>query len=95
MMGSNILRVRRTKAQAKEAYDRISRFYDYLAGVFEKKYRDRTLELLEIKRGEVVLEIGFGTGHCLKRIAEVGGRGGQGLRHRHLLRDAGGQQAEA
>ena len=69
-MGSkNILRVRRTKAQAKEVYDRISRFYDYLAGVFEKKYRDRTLELLEIKRGEVVLEIGFGTGHCLKRIA--------------------------
>lgn len=34
-----VLRVCRTKAQAKKAYDKISRFYDYFAGVFEKKYR--------------------------------------------------------
>ncbi len=36
---NGILRVQRTKAQAKESYDKISRFYDYFAGVFEKKYR--------------------------------------------------------
>ena len=71
-----VLRVYRTKAQAKESYDKISRFYDYFAGVFEKKYRNMALERLDIKRGETVLEIGFGTGHCLKQMAEsVGDEG--------------------
>ncbi len=72
-----VLRVYRTKAQAKKAYDKISRFYDYFAGVFEKKYRNRALELLDIKRGEIVLEIGFGTGHCLKKMAELVGEKGK------------------
>ena len=72
-----VLRVYRTKAQAKKAYDKISRFYDYFAGVFEKKYRNRALELLDIKKGEIVLEIGFGTGHCLKKMAELVGEEGK------------------
>ncbi|HAJ32203.1 MAG TPA: 2-heptaprenyl-1,4-naphthoquinone methyltransferase [Candidatus Atribacteria bacterium] len=72
-----VLRVYRTKAQAKESYDKISRFYDYFAGVFEKKYRSMALERLDIKRGETVLEIGFGTGHCLKRMAESVGEDGR------------------
>ncbi|UCF57248.1 MAG: class I SAM-dependent methyltransferase, partial [Deltaproteobacteria bacterium] len=65
-----ILRVCRSKEQAKESYDKISPFYDYFAGIFEKKYRDIALERLCIDEGETVLEIGFGTGHCLKQIAE-------------------------
>jgi demethylmenaquinone methyltransferase/2-methoxy-6-polyprenyl-1,4-benzoquinol methylase len=69
--------VDRSKAQAKKAYDKISRFYDYFAGVFEKKYRNRALELLDIKKGEIVLEIGFGTGHCLKKMAELVGEEGK------------------
>ena len=72
-----ILRVPRTKAQAKQTYDRVSRFYDYFAGIFERKYRDRALELLDIRKGEVVLEIGFGTGHCLKQMAELVGEEGK------------------
>lgn len=72
-----VLRVYRTKVQAKESYDKISRFYDYFAGVFEKKYRNITLERLDIKRGETVLEIGFGTGHCLKQMAESVGEEGK------------------
>ncbi len=72
-----VLRVDRSKAQAKKAYDKISRFYDYFAGVFEKKYRNRALELLDIKKGEIVLEIGFGTGHCLKKMAELVGEEGK------------------
>lgn len=72
-----VLRVYRTKVQAKESYDKISRFYDYFAGVFEKKYRNMTLERLDIKRGETVLEIGFGTGHCLKQMAESVGEEGR------------------
>lgn len=71
-----ILGVYRSKEQAKETYDKLSRFYDYFAGIFERKYRDMALERLCIAEGETVLEIGFGTGHCLKRIAEsVGGAG--------------------
>ena len=72
-----VLRVYRTKAQAKESYDKISRFYDYFAGVFEKKYRNMALERLDIKRGETVLEIGFGTGHCLKQMVESVGEEGR------------------
>ncbi len=72
-----ILRVHRTKAQAKQSYDKISRFYDYFAGVFEKEYRNMALERLNIIRGETVLEIGFGTGHCLKQMAESVGENGK------------------
>jgi demethylmenaquinone methyltransferase/2-methoxy-6-polyprenyl-1,4-benzoquinol methylase len=73
----NVLRVYRSKAQAKESYDKISHFYDYFAGVFEKKYRNMALERLNIKRGEIVLEIGFGTGHCLKQMAQSVGENGK------------------
>ena len=72
-----VLRVYRTKAQVKESYDKISRFYDYFAGVFEKKYRNMALERLNLERGEIVLEIGFGTGYCLKQMAESVGENGQ------------------
>ncbi|WP_342764362.1 methyltransferase domain-containing protein [Thermococcus sp. M36] len=60
----------RTKAQAKRLYDRISRFYDFFAFP-EGRYRDRALELLDIRRGETVLEIGFGTGRALVKMAEL------------------------
>lgn len=73
---SAILPVPRTKEEAKQFYDRISRFYDYLTAAFERKYAQRALERLSIQQGETVLEIGFGAGHCLQRIAEqVGQRG--------------------
>ena len=35
------------------------------------------LELLHLKIGEVALEIGFGTGHCLKQMAESIGVNGK------------------
>ncbi len=72
-----ILRVHRTKTQAKKSYDKISRFYDCFAGVFEKKYRTMALKRLNINKGETVLELGFGTGHCLKQIAESVGENGK------------------
>jgi len=72
-----ISRVKRTKAQAKKSYDRISKYYDRIAGVFEKKYRNKALRWLNIRKGEIVLEIGFGTGHALKKISESVGENGQ------------------
>jgi len=72
-----VLRVTRTKAQSKESYDRMSPFYDYFAGPFEQKYRNLALKRLNITRGETVLEIGFGTGNCLKQIAEAVGDEGR------------------
>lgn len=72
----DVLSVTRTKVQAREAYDRISRVYDCFAGVFESRCRNRALELLNVGRGELVLEIGFGTGHCLRKMAELVGEEG-------------------
>ena len=72
-----ILPVPRTKEEAKRSYDRISRYYDYLTGAFERKYAEMALERLSIVEGDTVLEIGFGTGHCLKRIAESIGQTGK------------------
>lgn len=69
--------VTRTKAQAKEAYDRMSLLYDYFAGIFEQPYKDMALNHLNITRGETVLEIGFGTGQCLRQIAELVGESGR------------------
>lgn len=70
----NVLRVYRTKAQAKKNYDKISHFYDCFAGGFESNYRNMALDKLNIKSGETVLEIGFGTGHCLIQIAHSVGK---------------------
>jgi predicted O-methyltransferase YrrM len=73
----HILPVPRTKEEAKQAYDRISRCYDYTIGAFGRRYAKMALELLSIVEGEIVLEVGFGTGHCLKRIAECVGQTGK------------------
>lgn len=72
-----ILPVSRSKEQAKWFYDHISRFYDYFPGAFELKYAKRAVERLSAEEGETVLEIGFGTGHCLKRLADSVGKGGK------------------
>ena len=72
-----ILPVPRSKEQAKRFYDRISRVYDYFIGAFEQKYTEMAVERLSVKQGETVLEIGFGPGHCLKRLAESVGKTGK------------------
>ncbi len=72
-----ILPVPRSKEEAKRFYDRISRVYDYLTGAFERKYAEMAVERLSVGEGETVLEIGFGPGHCLKRLAESVGKTGK------------------
>jgi len=73
----DILPVPRTREEAKQAYDRISKFYDYTLGLLGRKYSKMALERLSVVEGEMVLEIGSGTGHCLKRIAKLVGLTGK------------------
>ncbi len=68
--------VRRSKRDAMRYYDRISRYYDLMAGAFERKYALVVLEALSIQRGEKVLEVGIGTGHCMRSIVRSTGKSG-------------------
>jgi demethylmenaquinone methyltransferase/2-methoxy-6-polyprenyl-1,4-benzoquinol methylase len=72
-----ILPVPKRKEEAKRFYDRISGVYGYLTGAFERKYAEMAVERLSVGKGETVLEIGFGPGHCLKRMAESVGQTGK------------------
>ena len=72
-MSHSISRVTRSKAEARANYNRLSRWYDALAGSTEEKYRRIGMQLLDLQPGERVLEIGFGTGHCLLEFARTSG----------------------
>ncbi len=72
-----ISRVTRSKEQAESTYDRMSRWYDLLAGAFEGKHRAAGVRMLDPSEGDVVLEIGFGTGHSILALAEAVGPSGK------------------
>ena len=69
--------VARSKDDAEKYYDHISVVYDWLGGIFERKPAEKALNYLEIEEAEIVLEIGFGTGHFLRRIALSVGKTGK------------------
>ncbi|HEX2995717.1 MAG TPA: methyltransferase domain-containing protein [Anaerolineales bacterium] len=76
-MDASIKRVDRSKEAARASYNRLSRWYDLVAGGTEKKYRDWGLQKLSAQPGEKILEIGFGTGHCLVALARAVGTTGR------------------
>jgi ubiquinone/menaquinone biosynthesis C-methylase UbiE len=72
-----IQRVFQTKAETKALYNKISRFYDFLADHSEAPMRHAGLDKLKAQPGEKILEIGFGTGHCLIALAHAVGPAGK------------------
>ena len=66
----DISRVKRSKEKAKKTYNKLSKWYDLFANGTEKKYRDAGLKKLSVREGDIVLEIGFGTGQCILALAE-------------------------
>jgi demethylmenaquinone methyltransferase/2-methoxy-6-polyprenyl-1,4-benzoquinol methylase len=74
---TEISRVTRSKEEAKASYNMMSKWYDMLAGLAERKCRDAGVQKLSAKKGEIVLEIGFGTGHGILALAQSVGNSGK------------------
>ena len=66
-----------TDEDVKANYNKLSRWYDVFAGNAEQKYKDVGLRKLNVKSGEKVLEIGYGTGQCLLPLAQAAGHAGK------------------
>jgi demethylmenaquinone methyltransferase/2-methoxy-6-polyprenyl-1,4-benzoquinol methylase len=60
----------------RKFYDRISAAYDMIADANEKPARLAGLNALEVKPGDKVLELGFGTGNEVADLAELVGETG-------------------
>ena len=67
--------VTRSKKQARANYNRLSRWYDWIAGS-EDRYRQMGVQTLNPQPTERLLEIGFGTGQCLLEFARQVGSDG-------------------
>jgi ubiquinone/menaquinone biosynthesis C-methylase UbiE len=72
-----ISRVPRSKEEARNFYDRISRWYDAVEGIWTRKSRIAGLQKLLAAEGEKVLEIGFGTGHAVLALVRCVGESGK------------------
>jgi ubiquinone/menaquinone biosynthesis C-methylase UbiE len=66
-------RVIRSRNDAQANYDRLARWYTWLASS-EEPFRRKAIELLDARPGESVLEIGCGSGTSLAALAERGVR---------------------
>lgn len=72
-----VSRVTRSKKAAKSSYNRLSRWYDLFASPFEGKFIDAGLQKLQAAPGEIILEIGFGTGQGILKLVQAVGNSGR------------------
>lgn len=68
-MQKSITRVTRSHQEARSFYNRISRLYDVSEGMFERKYIRMGLRKLSVGAGDIILEIGIGTGQSIVECA--------------------------
>ncbi|MBC8504527.1 MAG: class I SAM-dependent methyltransferase [Anaerolineales bacterium] len=73
---NQISRVTRSKESAKTSYDRMSQWYDLIAGSSEWKFVEVGLGILEAANGEKILDIGHGTGKSILALAQSVGKSG-------------------
>jgi demethylmenaquinone methyltransferase/2-methoxy-6-polyprenyl-1,4-benzoquinol methylase len=75
----------------------LSRWYDVVAGSSEQRFRDLGIQKLNARPGERLLEIGFGTGHCLITLAQAVGPTGKitGLDISEKMRDLAQARVQA
>ena len=73
----DVLRVLQSKDETRAFYDKISKVYDLLSEHTEQPVRQKGLDMLAATAGERILEIGFGTGHCLAALAKAVGQSGR------------------
>ena len=69
--------VRLSRIETKALYDKISGVYDFLSDRSEGPIRENALDRFGAKSGEAILEVGFGTGHCLAALAKSIGPAGR------------------
>ncbi|MBS3817989.1 class I SAM-dependent methyltransferase [bacterium] len=72
-----ITKVKRSKDEARKTYNRLAGIYDVLSGPGERRLIVKGLRMLNPEAGEGILEIGFGTGYALARLAESVGTEGK------------------
>lgn len=76
MVKKEIIRVKADKNQIKKIYSRFSKIYGFIEKS-ERALRKRSLNLLNIQKGEIILEIGFGKGTALVDIVKLVGEDGK------------------
>ena len=64
------------RQETRSSYNKLSRWYDLMAGGYESKYSMQGIKLLNPQPGDAILEVGFGTGHSFASLVQsVGGSG--------------------
>jgi len=71
-----IARVFNSREETRQYYNKIAKIYDLMAEHSEGPMRELGMKFLDVKPGERVLEIGFGTGHCIVELARAAGAEG-------------------
>ena len=59
---------------ARLKFDHVAKYYFWIMGFLEIKPNLQAIELADIKKGECLLDIGFGTGWCLERLVPLVGQ---------------------